>query len=90
MVEVSVSGHESGSVLVSEVLDVSVEVVGHEGLHCVVELVLVELSAYVLEEVVRPVGELLSVEVPVVVDHVEAGFEDFQVLLRIQSILRGG
>ena len=72
------------------VLDFSVKVVHKESLNSIVELVLVEVSPHLAQEVVRPVRVLHSVQVPVVVDDVQSSLEVFKVKGRVKSLTGSG
>jgi len=62
MSELLVAFQEAHIVSVSEVLHVAIALIDKESLNKVVELVLVEVSSYISQCVVRPVGMLDSMK----------------------------
>ncbi len=88
MSELLVAFQEAHIVSVSEVLDVAIALIDKESFNKVVELVLVEVSSYVSQCVVRPVGVLNSMKKAIVLGDPKTILESLEIGCRVQAIAR--
>lgn len=84
-----ISGNEGDTVDVAVVLDLTVNLVGKEGLHCIVELVLVKVDSDVSHGVMRPVGMLNSMQETIVLGNPQTVLQSLKIDCRVQAVFGG-
>ena len=89
MLPSGVIAHQSVRVNVSVILEVSVHLVQEEALDQVVVLVLPEFVANVSQNEVGPVSLLHSMQISVVLDHLDPFLHDFRVQCGVDGVPRG-
>ena len=89
MAHLLISGEEGDTVDVAVVLDLTVNLVSEEGLHSVVELVLVEMGSNISHCVMRPVSVLNSMQEAIVLSNPKTVLQSLKINSGVQAVLRG-
>ncbi len=86
VLELLVSGEESRTVNIAVVLDLTVNLIGEECLHSVVELEFPDVASNIPEGIVGPVGVLNTVKETVVVGNPQTVLEGFKINDGVQGV----
>ena len=86
MIELLVCGEEGRTVNIAVVLDLTVNLIGKECLHSVVELEFPEVASNIPNGVVGPVGVLDTVKETIMVGHPQAVLEGVKVNDWVQGV----
>lgn len=86
VLELLVSGEESRTVYIAVVLDLTVNLIGEECLHSVVELEFPDVASNIPEGIVGPVGVLNTVKETVVVGNPQTVLEGFKINDGVQGV----
>lgn len=84
-----ISGNEGDTINVAVVLDLTVNLVGKEGFHCVVELILVKVGSDVFHGVMRPVGMLNSMQEAIVLGDPQTVLQGLKIDCGVQAVFGG-
>ena len=86
MIELLVCGEEGRTVNIAVVLDLTVNLIGEECLHSVVELEFPEVASNIPNGVVGPVGVLNTVKETIMVGNPQTVLEGVKVNDRVQGV----